>query len=93
LAGGEWVFYWHYTLPVRLDPRLGTLQRTYQRSRCQASSVTLEVFAPSRTPEDLQAAQQFVRELDTAIRQHVGSQAVRGSERSPVVVTGFETRE
>jgi hypothetical protein len=93
LAGAEWIFYWHYTLPVRFAPDLGTLQRTFQRSRCRPSSVTLEVFAPSRTAEDLEAAQQFVRALDAAIRGHVGSDAVRGSERLPVMVTGFAAND
>ena len=93
LAGAEWVFYWHYALPLRLDPQLDSLQRTYQRARCHASSVTLEVFAPSRTQGDLAAAQRFVRDLDATIRRHVGSEAVRGSERLPVMVTGFATED
>ena len=93
LAGGEWIFYWHYTLPIRLEPNLDALQRAYQRSRCRASSVTLEVFAAARTPQDLEAVQQFVRDLDTAVRGHVGSEAVRGSERLPVTVTGFAREE
>jgi hypothetical protein len=93
LAGAKWVFYWHYTLPVRLDPQLAALQRIYQRARCRASSLTLEVFAPSRTPEELETVQQFVSALDAAIRRHVGSEAVRGSDRLPVLVTSVATNE
>ena len=86
LAGAQWVFYWHYTLPADQDDELHDLQRLYQRLQGRASSVTLEVFAPSRSDRDEAAAREFVGLLDAAIRQHVGPTATRGSQRLPVLV-------
>lgn len=88
LAGsrGQWVFYWHYTLPPPHDAQLDALQDAYRRIRTRAASLTLEVFAPESSANDVEAARQFVRALDAAVQEHVGADAVRGSQRAPVTV-------
>lgn len=82
----QWVFYWYYTLPPPDDPRTDRLQRLYQRLHKRPSSVTLEVFAPERSPDDVRYVEDFVRRLDETVRPHLGPTAVRGSRRLPVTV-------
>lgn len=82
----QWVFYWHYTMLPPVGKDVDELQRLYQRLRDRPSSLTAEVFAPEVGAEDGEAAQEFVRLVDQALRDHVGAEAVRGSQRSPVVV-------
>ena len=82
----QWVFYWHYMLPTTQAQQLDALQRVYQRMQNRPSSVTLEVFGPANNSEDETVIREFVALLDAAIRDHVGPDARRGSERLPVVV-------
>jgi hypothetical protein len=80
----QWVFYWHYTLLPPKSDKLSDLQFLYQRLHKRPSSITLEVFAPENTTEDVENAREFVRLMDAAIQPHLGPTAVRGSERNPV---------
>jgi|GEM_PF-420603 len=82
----QWVFYWHYTLPGEQTAAESALQKFYRRVRHKPSSVTLEVFAPATTDEDLEGAHEFVRLLDAAIQKSLGPGAIRGSQRVPVTV-------
>jgi exosortase len=82
----QWVFYWHYTLPPPEDSGVHPLQRLYQRLRKRPSSLTIEVFAPERSPDDVRYVEEFVRQIDETVRHHVGPAGVRGSRRLPVTV-------
>ncbi|MCR4412361.1 MAG: exosortase, partial [Thermoguttaceae bacterium] len=82
----QWVFYWHYTLPPGEDSGVHRLQRLYQRLRKRPSSLTIEVFAPEYSPDDVRYVEEFVRQLDETIRPLVGPDGVRGSRRLPVTV-------
>ena len=81
----QWVFYWHYTLEPP-EQQLSNVQRLYQRLRRRPSSVTIEVFAPEDSPRSSELAQQFVRLVNQALSQQLGSDAVRGSDRLPVTI-------
>lgn len=80
----QWVFYWHYTLPPPPGGEVDAVQRLYQRMRRRPSSITIEVFAPEQSADDVEAAQEFVRLLDAALQEHLGPTARRGSQRTPV---------
>jgi hypothetical protein len=80
----QWVYYWHYTLWPPKANKLSDVQLLYQRLHKLPSSVTLEVFAPENSPEDVAYAVEFVKLLDAAIQEHVGPTALRGSRRKQV---------
>ena len=92
IAGGrgQWVFYWHYTLPEPRDERLDAAQAAYRRWHVRPASLTLEVFAPESEPRDVDAAREFVQLLDAAVQPIVGPTAARGSRRLPVTVVPSE---
>lgn len=83
----EWVYYWYYTMVPPAGPNVSEVQRLYQRLRSRPSSMTIEVFAPEHEDEDAEYSQEFVRLLDVHLREHAGAHALRGSQRSPVVLT------
>lgn len=83
---GQWVFYWHYTLPALRDERLDATQAAYRNLHVRPASLTLEVFAPENGPRDVEAAREFVQLLDAAVQPLVGSTAERGSRRLPVTL-------
>lgn len=82
----QWVFYWHYTLPPEAQVELHPLQRLYQRLRQRPSSITVEVFAPDNSPSDVERAREFVRLVNSSLREHLGPTAIRGSSRLRVTV-------
>ncbi len=82
----QWGFYWHYPLPPAEGSGVHRLQRLYQRLRKRPSSLTIEVFAPEYSPDDVRYVEEFVRQLDETVRPLVGPNAVRGSRRLPVTV-------
>jgi hypothetical protein len=85
-GGAQWIFYWHYTLAFDSDSQLDAVQQLYQRLHRRASSITAEVFAPSRSVADAEFAREFIPLLDSELRRCAGPGATRGSERLPVVV-------
>lgn len=87
-SGSQWIFYWHYTLPSDSGYELDAMQQLYQRLHRRASSITVEVFAPSRSAADARSAEEFIPLLDAVVHRHAGTGATRGSERLPVVVDG-----
>lgn len=88
-GNGEWVFYWHYTLaPLEKLRELTPLQRRYHLSRHQFSSVSIEVFVPQWSADDLPAATEFVAEVDSLLREFLPPEAVRGSSRLPIKPVG-----
>jgi hypothetical protein len=82
----QWVFYWHYTMLPPHSSDVDGLQRLYQQLHSRPSSMTVEVFAQESSEEDGEFAREFVRLVDQALHSHVGSGAIRGSQRSPVTV-------
>lgn len=82
----QWVFYWYYTLPAEKPEQLAGLQKLYRQTHFRPSSVTVEVFVPSRSPDDDREPREFVRMVDRTIRRHLGPGAVRESRRIPVTV-------
>jgi hypothetical protein len=80
----QWVFYWYYTLPPPPGGEVDDIQRLYQRMRQRPSSITVEVFAPEKSADDVNAAQEFVLLLDAALQEHLSPTAKRGSQRTPV---------
>ncbi|HZT81046.1 MAG TPA: hypothetical protein VFA26_12515, partial [Gemmataceae bacterium] len=60
----SFVYYWHYTLEPPTADGLSPLQRVYQRRTRALPSVTLSVFTTAKTPEDLNRAAEFVRQVD-----------------------------
>ena len=75
------VYYWHYTLPAAAGGQLDALQLIHQYLRWRPASVTIEVFAPERSPDDRKQAQDLVRQIDAALQSHLPPKAVRGSQR------------
>ncbi len=86
----QWVFYWHYTLSLPDQNEAHPLQDLYRRLRRRPSSVTIEVFAPENSSSDLEFAQEFVRLVDSSLRNHVGPDAIRGNQRLRVTVVDPE---
>lgn len=84
------VYYWHYRLPSLNAENLDALQRFYHHSRHMPASLTIEIFAPQRTAEEEQGAAQFMRDWDAVLQPVVGAQAVRGSDRKPVLLIQTE---
>lgn len=85
------VFYWYYLLPgAQNTQELTSVQKLYQKLRRKSASITLEVFAPERTPQDVEAAEEFVRLLDAAFQTHLPAGAERGNLRLPVKYIGAE---
>jgi hypothetical protein len=88
----ETVYYWYYTLVPPQSPEVDAFQRLYQRLSFRPASVTIEIFAPELDTEDARYASEFAKLLDRHFQQHLGPTAVRGNQRSPVVVVrGTET--
>ena len=86
----QWVFYWHYTLPV-VDDEPDLLRQLHRRIHTRPASLTVEVFAGERHADDVEAARQFVAALEQAVRRHVGPAATMGSQRLPVtIIEGWE---
>ncbi len=75
------VYYWHYTLPTAARGQLDALQLIHQHLLWRPASVTIEVFAPERSPDDRERAQDLVRQIDAALQSHLPPKAVRGSQR------------
>jgi hypothetical protein len=86
----QWVYYWHYTLPSSDNNQLSSIQKFYRRLRQKPSSMTIEVFAPEFSQDDPEFASEFVRLVDEAVQAHVGTGAIRGSERHPVTIIAGE---
>jgi len=82
----QWVYYWHYTLPVPAHDQLSGIQKFYRSLRQRPASVTVEVFAPETSPDDPQYLGEFVQLVDAAMQPLVGSDAVLGSHRQPVTL-------
>lgn len=82
----QWVYYWHYTLPMKESEDLGTLQRAYLRLRARPASVTIEVIAAELPGTDRWEIIELARTLDGEIQRLLPAGSVRGSERDTVVV-------
>jgi hypothetical protein len=84
----QYVFYWYYILPTRGMEQLSDLQKQFRQMRHEQASVTLEVFARQKGPDDDgSAAFDFVQQLDRSVRaQLVPEDAVRGSDRQSIIV-------
>lgn len=80
----HWVFYWHYTLPRKWGAA-SRLQRWFRSSRSPNASVTLQVFVDEFDVTEVAAVQEFVQDVDEAVRDTLGPRAIRGSERLPVL--------
>jgi len=88
-GANEWFFYWHYTLaPLDKLRELTLLQRRYHLSRHQFASVSIEVFVPQWSADDLPAATEFVAEVDTWLLEVLPAGAVRGSSRLRIKPVG-----
>jgi exosortase len=83
------IFYWHYTLPLQRNSQADRVQHFYQQVHYRSASVTLEVFAPATSPEEITAAREFVHLVDAAVQEHVGPGANRGSRRLPITITNL----
>ena len=83
--GGQYVYYWHYTIPSPQVEGMSSLQELYQHLRRRRASVTLQVFAPIVNDQTPGVAIQFVKLADKAMQPLLGENALRGSNRLPVV--------
>jgi hypothetical protein len=84
---GQWIFYWTYTLgDLKANHRLSSLQRLTLRRHAQASSLSIELFAPALGRDDGEAAEAFCCLVDQAVSAHLPSVARRGSSRGQYVV-------
>lgn len=86
-AEAQWVFYWHYSLPVERSNDLTRLQQVYYRINKLGGNVTLEVFAPASADEpNSQATREFVALLDQAMAALLPPGSIRGSNRRPMTL-------
>ena len=84
---GTWTFYWHYSLRPPCETITSPLARAFHRLRRMGPSVTVELFVPEESDDDVACASGFARLVDAALRSHVGPAAVRGSSPLSVVQT------
>lgn len=78
----EWLFRWSYALPPRHEPKLDPLQTLHRRQRIASPHVTIDVFVPDNFATDPDAAREFVRLVDAAVRPLLGPQAVPADVRT-----------
>ncbi|MDA1017633.1 MAG: exosortase-associated EpsI family protein [Planctomycetota bacterium] len=88
-SAGEWVFYWHYTIPPAEwdENRAGDLpwwKRVYFGSHHRPASMTLEVFSNEGQHDSTRAAREFAVAVDRMMQQRLPRSAIRGSDRAPV---------
>jgi hypothetical protein len=81
------VFYWHYRLPSKNAESLDYFQRVYHDTRNPPASLTIEIFAPQQSDNDVGGATDFMLAADAALQDFVGQNALRGHDRKPVSLT------